>query len=345
MFFQSPASLAVERMIELHDYIFFFLILIFTFVLWFFFNILFDFSDRRKSKNITNLLEKEHGYLQTYKITHLGLIEVIWTIIPVLILTVIAIPSFQLLYALDVISNPLTTLKCIGNQWYWRYEGGNPYGKNPYKLYSVAVTDIHFENPLFQKKKIGKAYILYSKYLSYYYRFLTIKNAEMVRKDYVRSQIARRWRVVHMLWTFMGKVDVEDYSKFYFFARAWLKFLNRRDFYNFELAKAIFKPFQFDSYLLDVDELKLGYFRLLEVDSYAILPAHMEIRILVTATDVLHSFAIPALGIKIDAVPGRLNQFGIRCRVPGTYFGQCSELCGVGHGFMPIKITFQNILR
>jgi len=95
-----------------------------------------------------------------------------------------------------------------------------------------------------------------------------------------------------------------------------------------------------DSYLMDADELSLGLYRLLEGDSFFDLPINVEIRFIITASDVLHSFAIPALGIKLDAVPGRLNQFGVRVRVPGVYYGQCSELCGVGHGFMPIKVTF-----
>jgi len=122
MFFQSPVSQAVERMIELHDYIFFFLVLIFSFVLWFFFNILSDFGDFDHELHIADLIEKENSYSKTYNLTHLGAIEVIWTIIPVFILTAIAVPSFQLLYALDVVSQPLLTLKCIGNQWYWSYE-------------------------------------------------------------------------------------------------------------------------------------------------------------------------------------------------------------------------------
>jgi heme/copper-type cytochrome/quinol oxidase subunit 2 len=95
-----------------------------------------------------------------------------------------------------------------------------------------------------------------------------------------------------------------------------------------------------DSYMLDADELMMGAFRLLETDVYPILPTDCEMRFIITSMDVLHSFAVPALGIKVDAIPGRLNQFGIKVRVPGIYFGQCSELCGVGHGFMPIKLKF-----
>jgi cytochrome c oxidase subunit 2 len=94
----------------------------------------------------------------------------------------------------------------------------------------------------------------------------------------------------------------------------------------------------FDSYMVPTEELKLGQFRLLEVDNQAVLPIYTHVRLLVTATDVLHSWAVPSLGVKIDCVPGRLNQVSLFIKKEGLYFGQCSELCGVNHGFMPISI-------
>jgi cytochrome c oxidase subunit 2 len=94
----------------------------------------------------------------------------------------------------------------------------------------------------------------------------------------------------------------------------------------------------FDSYMVPTNELVLGSFRLLEVDNRVILPTKTHIRILVTATDVLHSWAIPSFGIKIDACPGRLSQAFVYIKRAGTYFGQCSEICGVNHGFMPVVI-------
>lgn len=86
------------------------------------------------------------------------------------------------------------------------------------------------------------------------------------------------------------------------------------------------------------DGLVKGSFRLLEVDNRVTLPIKTHIRVLVTAIDVLHSWAIPSFGIKIDACPGRLSQSSIFIKRPGVYFGQCSEICGVNHGFMPIVI-------
>lgn len=95
---------------------------------------------------------------------------------------------------------------------------------------------------------------------------------------------------------------------------------------------------QFDSYMLLNKDLMEGQFRLLEVDNRLILPANINIKFVITSTDVLHSYSIPALGIKLDGSPGRLNQVIIRIRRLGVYYGQCSELCGINHGFMPIVI-------
>nr|YP_010564795.1 cytochrome c oxidase subunit II [Volucella latifasciata]UZA61198.1 cytochrome c oxidase subunit II [Volucella latifasciata] len=151
-------------------------------------------------------------------------IEVIWTILPTIILLFIAFPSLRLLYLLDEINEPMITLKSIGHQWYWSYE----------------------------------------------------------------------------------------YS----------------DFLNIE----------FDSYMIPSNELNTDSFRLLDVDNRIILPMNSQIRILVTAADVLHSWTIPALGVKIDGTPGRLNQTNFLINRPGLFFGQCSEICGANHSFMPIVI-------
>ena len=94
----------------------------------------------------------------------------------------------------------------------------------------------------------------------------------------------------------------------------------------------------FESYLVPDDELKEGEPRLLTVDNRLVLPVNKNIHVLVTAGDVLHSFAMPSLGVKKDAVPGRLNETWMRIDRPGVYRGQCSEICGTGHGYMPIVI-------
>uniref|UniRef100_A0AAU7YS19 Cytochrome c oxidase subunit 2 n=1 Tax=Rhopalus qinlinganus TaxID=3151527 RepID=A0AAU7YS19_9HEMI len=95
---------------------------------------------------------------------------------------------------------------------------------------------------------------------------------------------------------------------------------------------------EFDSYMKPTNELMNNEFRLLDVDNRVILPMNLQIRVLVTAADVLHSWAVPALGIKIDATPGRLNQGCFKINRPGLLYGQCSEICGANHSFMPIVI-------
>nr|YP_010350425.1 cytochrome c oxidase subunit II [Chagasia sp. 1 SJ-2020]UOK09906.1 cytochrome c oxidase subunit 2 [Chagasia sp. 1 SJ-2020] len=151
-------------------------------------------------------------------------IEIIWTVLPAIILMFIAFPSLRLLYLMDEINQPTITLKSIGHQWYWSYE----------------------------------------------------------------------------------------YS----------------DFLNLE----------FDSYMVPTNELELNGFRLLDVDNRIVLPVNNQIRILVTATDVLHSWTVPSMGVKVDATPGRLNQTNFLMNRPGLFFGQCSEICGANHSFMPIVI-------
>jgi cytochrome c oxidase subunit 2 len=156
--------------------------------------------------------------------THHTLLEITWTALPVLILVVIAIPSFKLLYFMDRVHEPEMTIKAIGHQWYWSYEypdDGN---------------------------------------------------------------------------------------------------------------------FAFDAYMVDEADLQEGQLRLLTTDNALVLPVDTDIRVLITATDVLHSWAVPAFGVKTDAVPGRVNETWVRIEEPGMYYGQCSELCGDFHGFMPIMV-------
>lgn len=156
--------------------------------------------------------------------THHTTIEVIWTVVPVIILVIIAIPSFKLLYFADRAEDAEMTIKAIGRQWYWSYE-------------------------------------------------------------------------------------YPDHGNF-----------------------------TFDANMVPEDELQPGQPRLLQTDNAIVLPVDTRIRILVTASDVLHNFAMPSMGLKMDAVPGRLNETWVTINGEGTYYGQCSELCGTGHSNMPIMI-------
>jgi len=94
----------------------------------------------------------------------------------------------------------------------------------------------------------------------------------------------------------------------------------------------------FDSYMVPEDDLELGQLRLLEVDNRVVVPAKTHLRVLITSADVLHSWAVPSLGVKCDAVPGRLNQISTFIQREGVYYGQCSEICGTNHAFMPIVV-------
>ena len=102
-------------------------------------------------------------------------------------------------------------------------------------------------------------------------------------------------------------------------------------------------PIEFDSYLVPESDLEEGQIRLLEVDNPVVLPENTHVRFIVTSSDVLHDFAVPAAGIKIDAAPGRLNQSSFISDRTTEMFGQCSELCGTYHGFMPIKVISTNV--
>lgn len=156
------------------------------------------------------------------------ILEFIWTVLPIIIIFYLGIPSLKILYKIDItrVENPGVSLKVVGHQWYWSY----------------------------------------------------------------------------------------DYSEF--------------------------KNLNFDSYIIPIDSIAKGSFRLLEVDNRVILPINTVVRYIITSADVLHSWAIPRLGIKVDANPGRLNSIFRTTFFFSTLYGQCSEICGANHRFMPIVLEF-----
>lgn len=115
-----------------------------------------------------------------------------------------------------------------------------------------------------------------------------------------------------------------------------LKAIGHQWYWRYEYSE--FSSLKFDSYILPANETTPDQFRLLEVDNRVVLPILTEIRIMVTAADVIHSWTVPALGIKADAIPGRLNQISTFISRPGVFYGQCSEICGANHSFIPIVI-------
>ncbi|HNF29015.1 MAG TPA: cytochrome c oxidase subunit II [Chitinophagaceae bacterium] len=216
---QDPATPVMEGMLFFHNYLLFFLIVIGVFVCWLLTYVVVNFN--------------EHTNPVAQKFTHSSILEIVWTILPALVLLLIAVPSFALLYSLDELIDPAVTLKVIGHQWYWSYE-----------------------------------------------------YADYTGLDYLDNGVI----------------------------------------------------INFDSYMVPTNDLVKGSFRLLEVDNRVVLPINTHIRVLVTAADVLHCWAVPSFGIKLDACPGRLSQTSLFIKREGVYYGQCSEICGVNHGFMPIVV-------
>nr|YP_009485697.1 cytochrome c oxidase subunit II [Tessaratoma papillosa]AVZ00833.1 cytochrome c oxidase subunit II [Tessaratoma papillosa] len=115
-----------------------------------------------------------------------------------------------------------------------------------------------------------------------------------------------------------------------------LKVIGHQWYWSYEYSD--FVNVEYDSYMKPQNDMEESDMRLLDVDNRTMLPMNSQIRVLITAADVLHSWAVPSLGIKIDAVPGRLNQGSININRPGLMFGQCSEICGANHSFMPIVL-------
>lgn len=203
--FQDAASPVIEEIIHFHDHALMIVFLISTLVLYIIVAIV--------TTSLINL----------YILDSQG-IEIVWTVLPAVILILIALPSLRILYLIDEINDPHLTVKAIGHQWYWSYE----------------------------------------------------------------------------------YTDYEDLG--------------------------------FDSYIIPTQDLSPGQFRLLETDHRIVVPIESPVRVLVTAEDVLHSWAVPAIGVKMDAVPGRLNQTAFVATRPGVYYGQCSEICGANHSFIPIVV-------
>lgn len=206
----DPASPTMERIVDFHNLLLVVITLISVFVLVLLLYVMFRFSEKRNPT--------------PSKTTHNTVIEVLWTVVPVVILVAIAVPSFRLLYFADQVADADMTLKVIGRQWYWSYE-------------------------------------------------------------------------------------YPDHGNF-----------------------------TFDATLVPEEDLKEGELRLLTTDNKVVLPVNTKIRLLITASDVLHSFALPDMGVKLDAVPGQINETWVEILHEGTFYGQCSEICGINHAYMPIMI-------
>ena len=208
--FCDPNSFIIKNILNFHNYVIIIVIIISIIVLYIIFIIFII-----KFKNLY-FINNQH-------------IELIWTILPIIYLIILVIPSLNLLYLYDEIHNKDLTVKVIGHQWYWRYE----------------IPGINIIN--------------------------------------------------------------------------------------------------FDSYILNNDDIIKNSFRLLDCDNRLVLPFNLWIQFLISRYDVIHSFTIISAGLKVDAVPGRLNQVIIKFDYPIIIYGQCSEICGINHRFIPIKLEVVNL--
>ena len=224
MGFQSAATAVMRDINSFHNLLLIIITLITVFVLAILVYIMWRFSAARNPVPSTT--------------THHTALEMIWTVVPVIILVIIVVPSFKLLYFSDVVPKADMTIKATGYQWYWSYE----YPDHGNVSFDANAVDL--------------------------------RDPEMSAED------REKWK---------AKFG-EDYK------------------------------------------------RLLDTDNNVVVPVNTTVRVQITAGDVLHAWAVPAFGIKTDAVPGRLNETWFKAEKVGTYYGQCSELCGARHGFMPIRV-------
>ena len=122
-----------------------------------------------------------------------------------------------------------------------------------------------------------------------------------------------------------------------------VKIVGHQWYWSYEFLDLDFQAREFDSYMVPTDDLVLGELRLLTTDNQLTLPKNVPIKLLITSADVLHCWTIPSFGVKVDSCPGRLNEASLYVKRAGLYFGQCSEICGVNHGFMPIMVKINSI--
>jgi len=299
MYFHDPETPIMEGIINFHDKA----MCLITFIVFAVGYILFRCVVLFENKNDNRLSEK---------FIHGTAIEIIWTILPALVLLNLAVPSFALLYSIDELPTPQGTLKCVGHQWYWTYEYSDSYNKNTaigglIKTQEFERTPSNRnENPIISDSDDS---------VSGDVNLLTHFNGI----DEKGALISNRWG-----WDSSSKNSLVSVTSF---ERAP----------NEELLP-FSQEFETESYLVN-EAVDFEYHRLLSVDNSAKVPARRHIRILITSADVLHSWCVPSLGIKVDACPGRLNQTSTYLNKAGVkHYGQCSEICGVNHGFMPIVL-------
>lgn len=296
LYFSKPKSWVLWAILDLHDYISYFLINVLVVVFVFAAYCLLiqqnkiNVLSKNEKKIIVNVTESNRSFIKKYhefkleSFCHAPRIEYYWTIIPLIMIAFMGWPSFKTLYAVEQLIDPLHSVVVIGNQWYWSY----------------AYTDFDIVSDLILE--------LDNK-----------KNIEALKK-YTIEKFSNENVVlaIELNKSFKNKDIFQLISKY---------------FRDFEESKIMY-----DCVIISDEDLPKGYPRLLSTDQVLILPSHAIVRLMITSNDVIHSWALPSHGIKMDAVPGRINQVNFITSFWGTYRGQCSELCGINHGFMPIEV-------
>lgn len=213
-----------------------------------------------------------------------------------------------------------------------------------------GIVDLHHNLFFFLLLILGLVLYLFFFLLHHFYYLWSFPQRESIlsfQKNYLLLNSLHHGTVIELIWTLIPSfillfIAVPSFCLLYSMdevidPRITLKVIGHQWYWTYEYGDYL-KPFSFDSYMIPESELQEGQLRLLETDNRFVLPSQVHIRLLISSSDVLHSFAIPSLGLKVDAVPGRLNQLSLYIKRNGFYYGQCSELCGVNHGFMPISL-------
>jgi cytochrome c oxidase subunit 2 len=192
--------------------------------------------------------------------------------------------------------------------------------------------------------------IIYEFGLLYYFGlpFASVEKLFIARKGSLVTKTITHGTILEIVWTIVPAITliaiaVPSFSLLYSIDEVidpmlTIKVIGHQWYWSYEYSDFIESEILFDSYMIAEEDLELGELRLLEVDRKLWLPTYTYIRVLVTSVDVIHSWAIPSFGVKMDALPGRLNQVSLFIKREGIFYGQCSELCGVNHGFMPICV-------
>ena len=323
--------------------------------------------------------------------TYHTVLETVWTIIPTVILLIIATPSFALIYALDEIVEPALTIRITGHQWYWTYEYPQTYQERldfSYPPFMEHELDFLDNNPGITDRGIAliatwldliqqMSHAEEDPFFNLIYKHLWL---ELIYCPEFPTAGWVNWNRAMMLFfseddfwipcllhNIRKPMDVKDWDYMpegLILAQAtfddtidwdamtttptgrapdqvgpmissYLPVAGRDK--NLEVLRT-YPAFSFDSRMIAYDDLHLNHFRLLETDTPMVIPSNVTVRLLITSEDVLHSWAVPAFGVKVDAVPGRVNEYFLRVKYDGIYYGQCSEICGVNHAFMPIVV-------